>query len=146
MLRLCARTLVPDTLSVERALNAARPGGARDLSDLLHFSNERPSWSFERAYGAVTTFSADGDSASQCGYGKVMQARRQPSSRTAAGVAAILLVIILWAALVASLARVVGAWPVLAQAPFYLLMGLAWIIPLKPLVRWIQTGKFRAHR
>jgi hypothetical protein len=75
-----------------------------------------------------------------------MQARRQPSSRTAAGVAAILLVIILWAALVASLARVVGAWPVLVQAPFYLLMGLAWIIPLKPLVRWIQTGKFRAQR
>jgi hypothetical protein len=42
------------------------------------------------------------------------------------------------------MARVVGGWPVLVQAPFYLVMGLAWIIPLKPLVRWIQTGSFRA--
>lgn len=56
------------------------------------------------------------------------------------------MLIVLWAALVASLARTVGAWPVLVQAAFYLLMGLAWIIPLKPLVRWMQTGKFRAHR
>ncbi|HEV2596009.1 MAG TPA: DUF2842 domain-containing protein [Sphingomicrobium sp.] len=75
-----------------------------------------------------------------------MRARQQPSSRTGAGIAAIMLLIVLWAALVASLARVVGAWPVLLQAPFYLLTGLAWIIPLKPLVRWIQTGKFRARR
>jgi hypothetical protein len=61
-----------------------------------------------------------------------------------AGTALILLVIASWAAFVASLARVVGSWPVLVQAPYYLVMGLAWIIPLKPLVRWIQTGSFRA--
>ena len=72
-----------------------------------------------------------------------MDVRRQPSSRTAAGIAAILLLIFAWAALVASLARIVGRWPVLAQAPFYLVMGLAWIVPLKPLVRWMQTGRFR---
>ena len=67
----------------------------------------------------------------------------QPSSRTLIGVALILLLIGLWAALVASLAQIVGSWPVLVQAPFYLVMGIAWIIPLKPLVRWIQTGSFR---
>jgi hypothetical protein len=32
----------------------------------------------------------------------------------------------------------------LIQAPFYLVMGIVWIIPLKPLVRWIQTGSFGA--
>jgi hypothetical protein len=37
----------------------------------------------------------------------------------------------------------VGRWPILVQAPFYLLMGIIWIIPLKPLVRWMQTGKFK---
>jgi len=55
----------------------------------------------------------------------------------------ILLLIVAWAVFVASLAQVVGAWPILVQAPFYLIMGVIWIIPLKPLVRWIQTGSFR---
>jgi hypothetical protein len=66
----------------------------------------------------------------------------QPSARKLIGIGLILLIILLWAALVASLARFVGTWPVLIQAPFYLVMGLAWIIPLKPLVRWIETGRF----
>ena len=67
----------------------------------------------------------------------------QPSARTLAGTALILLLIVVWAAFVASLAPFVGRWPVLVQAGFYLIMGIAWIIPLKPLVRWIQTGRFR---
>ena len=54
--------------------------------------------------------------------------------------------IALWAAFVASLAPVVGRWPVLIQAPFYLMMGIAWIIPLKPLIRWSETGSFRVPR
>lgn len=70
----------------------------------------------------------------------------QPSARKLVGIALILLLIGAWAAFVAHLARVVGPWPILVQAPFYLVMGLAWIIPLKPLVRWMQTGSFRAAR
>ena len=67
----------------------------------------------------------------------------EPSPRKLAGIALILLLIVGWAAFVASLAPVVGKWPVLAQAPYYLIMGIAWIIPLKPLVRWMETGSFR---
>jgi Protein of unknown function (DUF2842) len=66
-----------------------------------------------------------------------------PSGRKLVGIAVILLLIVMWAAFVASLARIVGDWPILLQAPFYLVMGLAWILPLKPLVRWIETGSFR---
>ena len=66
----------------------------------------------------------------------------EPSYRKLIGIALILLLIVLWAAFVASFARIVGDWPILLQAPFYLLMGIVWIIPLKPLVRWIQTGSF----
>src|SRR4029078_4336214 len=73
-------------------------------------------------------------------YGATMA---EPTTRTLAGVALILLLIGVWAAFVASLARVVGGWPILVQAPFYLVMGIIWIIPLKPLLRWIQTGSFR---
>ena len=66
-----------------------------------------------------------------------------PSLRALAGIALILLLIVLWAAFVASLARVVGGWPILIQAAFYLVMGIIWIMPLKPLVRWIVTGAIR---
>ena len=66
-----------------------------------------------------------------------------PSSRKGAGIALILLLILVWATLVASLAPVVGKWPVLVQAPFYLFMGIAWILPLKPLLRWSETGRWR---
>jgi predicted membrane channel-forming protein YqfA (hemolysin III family) len=69
--------------------------------------------------------------------------RASPSGRSAAGIALILLLIVLWAAFVASLAPFVGQWPVIVQALFYLIMGIAWIIPLKPLVRWVQTGQFK---
>jgi predicted membrane channel-forming protein YqfA (hemolysin III family) len=70
----------------------------------------------------------------------------QPSARKGVGIALILLLIALWATFVASLAPVVGRWPVLVQAPFYLFMGIAWIIPLKPLIRWSESGRFRAPR
>ena len=70
--------------------------------------------------------------------------RASPSARPLIGIALILLLILAWAAFVASLAHIVGRWPVLVQAAYYLFMGLVWIVPLKPLVRWIQTGRFRA--
>lgn len=54
-------------------------------------------------------------------------------------------IILVWAAFVASLAPFVGKWPVLVQAPYYLFIGVAWVIPLKPLVRWIETGSFRVR-
>ena len=66
----------------------------------------------------------------------------EPASRKGAAIALILLLILVWAGLVASLSQVVGKWPVIVQAAFYLVMGLAWIIPLKPLLRWSQTGRW----
>jgi predicted membrane channel-forming protein YqfA (hemolysin III family) len=66
-----------------------------------------------------------------------------PNPRKLAGIGLILLLIAIWAAFVASLAQVVGRWPILVQAPFYLVMGIIWIVPLKPLIRWIETGRWR---
>lgn len=66
----------------------------------------------------------------------------EPSGRKLAGIAIILALIASWALLVASLAGWVGEWPVLVQALFYLVTGLIWIAPLRPLIRWIETGRF----
>ena len=69
---------------------------------------------------------------------------KEPSSRTLVGVGAILLLILLLAVFVASLSGWVSRWPVVVQALFYLVVGIIWIAPLKPLLRWIDTGRFRA--
>jgi hypothetical protein len=70
----------------------------------------------------------------------------QPSPRKLIGIAAILAIILVWAAFVASMSPLVGKWPVLVQAPYYLFVGVVWAIPLKPLIRWIETGSFRVRR
>jgi uncharacterized protein DUF2842 len=66
------------------------------------------------------------------------------SGRKLAGIAMIVALIVLWAVLVASFSGVVGQWPVLLQALFYLFAGVVWIFPLKPLLRWMETGRFRS--
>jgi hypothetical protein len=67
----------------------------------------------------------------------------QPSWRKPAGIFAILALITVWAVLVVSLSGAVSKWPILVQAIFYLIAGIAWILPLKPLLRWMETGRFR---
>jgi predicted membrane channel-forming protein YqfA (hemolysin III family) len=70
----------------------------------------------------------------------------QPSWRKPAGIGLILLLILVWAILVASLSGQIGrlAWPL--QAIFYLAAGTVWILPLKPLLQWMETGRFRAQK
>ncbi|HXG80760.1 MAG TPA: DUF2842 domain-containing protein [Sphingomicrobium sp.] len=68
----------------------------------------------------------------------------QPSWRKPFGIFVILALIAAWAALVVSLSGTVGQWPALLQAIFYLSAGIAWVLPLKPLLRWMETGRFRA--
>ena len=73
-----------------------------------------------------------------------MNAPHQPNWRKPAGIFTILALIAVWAVLVVSLSAEVGTWPILIQAVFYLIAGIAWILPLKPLLRWMETGRFGA--
>jgi hypothetical protein len=70
----------------------------------------------------------------------------EPNWRRPAGIAAILLLILVWAVLVATFAGQIGRLPILVQALFYIIVGIAWIAPLKPLLRWSQTGHWRQRR
>ncbi|RST30928.1 DUF2842 domain-containing protein [Sphingomonas ginkgonis] len=65
--------------------------------------------------------------------------------RKLGGMFAIILLIIVWAVIVASAAPLVGRWPILLQLPFYLVTGIIWIAPLKPLLRWMETGRWRVE-
>jgi len=67
----------------------------------------------------------------------------EPNWRRPAGIVAILLLILFWAVIIATFSNEIGRLPVLVQALFYLVVGIAWIAPLKPLLRWSQTGQWR---
>ncbi|KQM64876.1 hypothetical protein ASE75_07270 [Sphingomonas sp. Leaf17] len=66
-----------------------------------------------------------------------------PSWRKPAGMFAILALIALWCVAIASLSGVIGEWHWALQAIFYLVTGIIWITPLKPLLRWMETGRLR---
>jgi hypothetical protein len=72
--------------------------------------------------------------------------RNDNSWRRAVGVGLILGFILIWALLIAFFAPAISRWPILVQAPFYLFVGIVWIIPLKPLLQWMETGSFRPPR
>ena len=67
----------------------------------------------------------------------------EPSWRKPAGIFAILGLIALWAVIVASMSGPVQRWPILLQALFYLVTGLVWVLPLNPLLRWMEGAPFK---
>ncbi len=67
----------------------------------------------------------------------------QPSWRKPAGMLLILLIITVWAVLIASLSHWIGNLPVLVQTVIYTVTGIIWIMPMKPLLLWMETGRWR---
>lgn len=67
----------------------------------------------------------------------------KPSWRKPAGMALILLLILFWAGLVASQAERIGLLPWPIQAIIYCVAGIIWILPLKPLLYWMELGRWR---
>ncbi|MGQ0559454.1 MAG: DUF2842 domain-containing protein [Sphingosinicella sp.] len=65
------------------------------------------------------------------------------SARKLAGIGLIVTLIVSWSLLIVAVAeRLIGAhWAL--QALFFLAAGLAWIAPVKPLLRWMETGRWR---
>lgn len=69
--------------------------------------------------------------------------RVEPTWRQPVGIALILLLIIGWAVLIVSVAPLLDGLPRWIQIFYYLFGGLVWIAPLRPLLRWMETGRFR---
>lgn len=66
-----------------------------------------------------------------------------PSWRKPVGMGLILLLILGWSVGVASLSGSIGRLPGLVQLPVYAVLGIIWIAPLKPLLRWMELGRWR---
>ena len=67
----------------------------------------------------------------------------QPRPRPTAAAFMIIGIIVVWSALIVSVSDVVTGWPWPVQAIFYTFAGLVWILPLKPILRWSETGRWR---
>jgi hypothetical protein len=67
----------------------------------------------------------------------------EPSWRKPAGVIGLLLYLVLYAALVVQFADSLSALPKWLELVAYLILGVAWIAPLKPLFLWMNTGHWR---
>jgi predicted membrane channel-forming protein YqfA (hemolysin III family) len=67
----------------------------------------------------------------------------KPTWRKPAGMLLILLIIAIWAVIVASFSEVIGGWPGWLQAIVYIVAGIGWIFPVRPLLTWMELGRFR---
>jgi len=66
-----------------------------------------------------------------------------PTWRKPAGVFAMLSLIAGVSLIVVSLSDTIGALPIWAQSLIYMFAGTIWIAPLRPLMIWMETGKWR---
>lgn len=66
-----------------------------------------------------------------------------PSWRKPMGMFIILAWIVIWVVAIASFSAVIGAWHPALQLMIYAVTGIVWIAPLKPLLRWMETGRWR---
>ena len=70
---------------------------------------------------------------------------QRPSWRKPTGIFLILALIAVWAVLIATGADWLEGLPWPVHALYYVTAGLVWVLPLKPLLRWMETGRFRAR-
>lgn len=67
----------------------------------------------------------------------------QPTWRKPVGMLLILALITIWAVIVGSCSGLIGQWPMPVQIIVYVIAGIVWIFPLKPLLAWMEMGRFR---
>jgi hypothetical protein len=68
----------------------------------------------------------------------------KPTWRKPAGMGLILLLILVWSVIVVSAADLLTGLPGIVHALYYIIAGIVWILPLKPLLLWMETGRWRA--
>lgn len=69
--------------------------------------------------------------------------RLEPSWRQPFGIFLILAWIGIWCVIVASASVWIAPLHSAVHIIYYLVAGIVWILPLKPLLRWMETGRWR---
>lgn len=68
--------------------------------------------------------------------------RQRPTLRIPLGILALVAALAVYALGVAALSSWIGLLSPLAQAPVYLVLGVAWLLPLKRYLIWMETGRW----
>ena len=68
--------------------------------------------------------------------------REKPTLRIPLGILALLFVLALYALAIAWASQWIGQLPVLIQAPIYLVLGVAWLLPMRRFLIWMETGRW----
>ena len=69
--------------------------------------------------------------------------REEPTLRIPLGVLALVIVLTVYALLVARyVAPLIADWPGAAQAPVYVVLGVVWLLPLRRFLIWMETGRW----
>ncbi len=66
----------------------------------------------------------------------------EPTWRKPAGVLGLLVYLAFYAGLILGIADRLAALPTALMALAYLVAGIAWVAPLKPLFLWMNTGRW----
>jgi len=68
--------------------------------------------------------------------------RTEPTWRIPVGLLLLLVALAIYALGVAWLSTWIGELPIWAQTIIYLVLGVAWLLPLKRYLIWMETGRF----
>ncbi|MDF8335068.1 DUF2842 domain-containing protein [Novosphingobium cyanobacteriorum] len=66
----------------------------------------------------------------------------KPTWRKPVGILALITALMVYAGIVAALSGPLSALPVLVQTPVYLILGVAWLLPLRRFLIWMETGRW----
>jgi len=69
--------------------------------------------------------------------------RDKPTLRIPVGILALLAGLAVYAGVVLVLSPPIERLPVIAQAAAYLVLGTAWLVPLRRFLIWMETGRWR---
>ena len=69
--------------------------------------------------------------------------RDKPTLRIPLGILGLLVVLGLYALVVVWASQWIERLPMLAQAVVYLVLGIAWLLPLRRFLIWMETGRWR---
>ena len=69
--------------------------------------------------------------------------RTEPTWRIPVGIIALLVALTGYGIAIASyVPELIGGWPALAQTLVYLALGVAWLLPLRRFLIWMETGRW----
>lgn len=66
----------------------------------------------------------------------------RPTWRKPVGIIMLMLALSLYAAAIAAFSGTIGQWHVLIQTAIYIVLGVAWLLPLRRFLIWMETGRW----